>query len=422
MTTTAVTSTFETTRAMAAPSALTLALVFIAVHLTLGLLNLFAPGLPLGDVTIVYARWAEQAYSSGAVVGIDTSWVYPLLALAPILAAVTFGLEHIAATWLSLVMVLNVVALGFLTRWGRSRRGVIVGWWWAAFLLALGPIALARIDSITVALAIIGVRLLRAHPQTAGVVLACATWIKVWPAALMFAAVIALRDRGKIAVAGIATTAAVVVFAVLAGAHGNVFSFITEQTGRGIQIESPVAGIWLWQIVAGVADTAIYYDTEILTFQVAGSGVAVAAAVLTPLLAVMVLTIALLGIRAVRAGVAASNVLPLLSLALVTALIVVNKVGSPQFISWLAVPVVFGLLSHRIHSAPSFRMPAALTLFIAVLTHAVYPYLYHLLLAANPGMITLLTIRNLLLIALLGWAIVGLVRLSPNSSSSKESV
>jgi hypothetical protein len=403
-----------TTRAV---SALALWLTFVTVHLVLGLLNLWAPGLPLGDVTIVYAGWAEQAYASGVVVGVDMPWVYPLLALVPILASVTFGLEHIAAAWLSIVMGVNVLALGFLTRWGQSRSGVIAGWWWAAFLLALGPIALARIDAITVALAIIGVRLLWAHPQTAGIVLACATWVKVWPAALVLAALIAVRDRGKIAIAAAVTSATVVVFALLAGAEWNVFSFITQQTGRGIQIESPVAGIWLWQIVAGVPDTFIYYDNTILTFQIAGAGVDVGAAVVTPLLALVVVVIALLGVRAARAGIAASSVLPMLSLALVSALIVVNKVGSPQFISWLTVPVILGLLSHSAQAASSFRVPAVLTLVIATLTHAVYPYLYHLLLASNPVMITLVSVRNLLLIVLLGWAIVGLARLAPGSTA-----
>jgi hypothetical protein len=401
-----------------AVSAFALWLTFIAVHLVLGLVNLFAPGLPLGDVTVVYAEWAERAYESHIVVGVDTPWVYPLLALVPIFATVTFGLEHVAAVWLSMVLVVDVLALGFLTRWGRSRSGVVAGWWWAAFLLALGPIALARIDAITVAAAIIGVRLLRTHPQTAAIVLACATWIKVWPAALLLAAFIALRDRGKIALAAAATSATVVAFALLAGSGWNVFSFITQQTGRGIQVEAPIAGIWLWQIVAGVPDTFIYYDTAILTFQIAGAGVDVGAAALTPLLAISVAVIAALGVQAVRAGVAVANILPTLGLALVSALIVVNKVGSPQFVAWLAVPIALGLMARSLHGAPSFRVPAVLAIAIATLTHVVYPYLYHLLLNANPAMIVVLSVRNLLLVVLLGWAIVGLVRLSSGARAS----
>ena len=396
-----------------AGSARTLWLTFIAVHVVLGVLNLFAFGLPLGDVTIVYARWAEQAYASGVVVGVDTPWVYPLLALVPILASVTFGIQHIAAAWLVMVTLVNVLALGFLTGWGNSRRGVLAGWWWAAFLLALGPIALARVDAVTVALAIIGVRLLRTHPRTAGIVLACASWIKVWPAALVLAAFIAVRARWRIAIAAAATSATVVVFALLAGAESNVFSFITEQADRGVQIESPIAALWLWQIVAGVPDTFIYYDTDILTFQIAGSGVEIAATLMTPLLALVVVLIALLGVRAVRAGAAPTSVLPMLSLALVVALVVVNKVGSPQFVSWLAVPIVLGLLMRDDPDAPRFRVAAVLGIVIAALTQLVYPYLYHLLLSADPILIVVLSARNLLLVVLLVWSIAGLAKLAP---------
>lgn len=395
-----------------AVSAFALWLLFIGAHLVLGLLNLHGPGNPFGDVTVVYARWAEQAYSNGIVVGVDIPWVYPLLAIVPILASVTFGLGHMGATWLALVMTLNLVALGFVTRWGRSRSGVIAGWWWLAFLLALGPIALGRIDAITVAIALIGVRLLSGHPRVAGVILACAAWVKVWPAALILAAVIALRDRWVVAIAAAASTATVIVFALLAGSGDNVLSFITQQTGRGIQIESPVAGLWLWQMVAGAPDSFIYYDSAILTFQVAGPGVDAVAAAMTPLLAAVVLAVSLLGIRAARsaarAGMNETQVLATLSLALVLVLIVLNKVGSPQFTTWLAVPVVLGLLSE---GATRFRLPAALSLCIAVLTQLIYPYFYDLLLVADPVLVAIVTARNVLLLTLMVWSIVELVRL-----------
>lgn len=420
-------------------SAIGLWLLFIAAHLVLGLLNLHGPGNPFGDVTLVYAGWAHQAYAAGIVVGVDMPWVYPLLAIVPILASVTFGLGHIGATWLTLVLLLNLLALGALTRWGRSRSGVNIGWWWLAFVVALGPIAIGRIDAVTVAIALVGVRLLTTHPRIAGVVLACATWVKVWPAALILAAFIALRERWAIAIAAAATSATVIVFALLAGAGGNVFSFVTEQTGRGIQIESPVAGFWLWQIVAGNPDSFIYYDSTILTFQVAGPGVDSVAVFMTPLLAVVVLAVAALGIRAARAaaraGISAVKVLAPLSLALVLALIVVNKVGSPQFVSWLAVPVVLGLLGstvnpgsstspgsstnaqNSIRASASFRMPATASIVIAGLTQLVYPYFYDRLLFADPLLVAIVSARNLLLLTLLVWAIVELVRLGRPMSS-----
>ena len=92
-----------------------------------------------------------------------------------------------------------------------------------------------------------------------------------------------------------------------------------------------------------------------------------------------------------------------LALALVTAFIVFNKVGSPQFESWLAVPVVFGLVMARL-GGRAFRTPAVLVLVIATLTQAIYPYLYNYVLSVNYVMLIVLTSRNLLLIVLFAWA------------------
>jgi hypothetical protein len=131
----------------------------------------------------------------------------------------------------------------------------------------------------------------------------------------------------------------------------------------------------------------------------------VAAAVMTPLLGVAVVIIAALGIRATRRGVASGDLLPPLTLALVVALIVFNKVGSPQFISWLAVPLILGLVTSATGRGGSFRTPAVLGLVIAALTQVIYPYLYLELLYVQPIMLIVLTARNLLLIVLLGWAV-----------------
>ncbi len=389
---------------------LTVWIAFVAAHLWLGLLNLFGPGLPLGDVTLVYTFWMDQARIGGYWVGIDTVWVYPILALVPMILASTFGNDQMAATWLTMIMLLNAVAFGFLTGWGRSRERVPAAWWWVAFLVILGPIALGRIDSVTVPLAIIGVLLLSREPRVAGAVLAIATWVKVWPAVLLAAAVIALRARVRIIVSAVIVSVVVITGALALGAGGNVFSFITEQTGRGLQIESPVSTIWLWMTAAGVPGTRIYYDSQILTYQVDGPGSAVAAALMTPLLVLAVLVILLLGIRAARRHVAPGDLLPPLALALVTALIGFNKVGSPQFISWLAVPILLGLVTHAAGHGGSFRQPALLALVIAGLTQVIYPWWYAWLLSAHPLMLGIITVRNVLTFVLLGWAVIALVR------------
>ena len=97
--------------------------------------------------------------------------------------------------------------------------------------------------------------------------------------------------------------------------------------------------------------------------------------------------------------------LPPLVLAITTALILFNKVGSPQFVGWLAVPIVFGLVAARISGVPSFLVPSLLGLGIAALTQFFYPYLYGQLLSLQVDMLVALTARNLLYIPLLVWAV-----------------
>lgn len=391
---------------------------FVLVHLILGLLNLYAPTLPMGDVTLVYRKWVDEAVGGGSWVVLDKAWVYPVLALVPMLFAGVFGLGGYAGTWLSMVMLLNAAALGILTGWGRSRERIGVAWWWLAFTLALGPIALARIDSVTVPLLIVGVLLLAARPKLAAVLLTIGAWTKIWPAAIVAAALIALKDRWRILGVGALVSAVIVAVALALGSGARVFSFVTEQTGRGLQVEAPVTTIWLWRAIAGVLGTRVYYDRDILTYQVRGIGTEAAANVMTPLLAIAVLAVAVLGIRAVRAGASAGALLPPLALALVTTFIAVNKVGSPQFIAWISVPIVLGLATAAAGHGGSFRRPAILALVIAALTQLIYPHLYDLLLDLNPVMVSVLTVRNILEFVLLGWAVVAVVR-SPRFADSR---
>jgi hypothetical protein len=385
---------------------------FVVVHFVLGMLGLYGPGLPLGDVTLVYRFWVQHGLDADIWVGIDTAWVYPILAILPMLAAYVFGPDLYASTWLSLVMVVDAAAFAFVIAFGRDPRVARVGWWWLAFLTLLGPVALGRIDAITVPIAIVGMLLLGAAPRVAAVLLTIAAWIKVWPAALVAAIVVAVRSRWVVAVTALITSAAIAIVALLLGAGGNLLSFVTEQTGRGLQIESPIGTFWMWDayVTAGTR-SLVYYDQAILTFQVVGPGSLVAANTMTPVLAIVTAVLLLLGVFAVRRGVPAGDLLPPLALAITSALILFNKVGSPQFVTWLAVPIVFGLTASLTGRGASFRTPVVLSLVIAGLTQAIYPYLYSQLLQRQPDFTLLLVLsaRNVLYAVLFVWAVVAII-------------
>ncbi|HKH07681.1 MAG TPA: hypothetical protein VKA62_01935, partial [Agromyces sp.] len=170
---------------------------------------------------------------------------------------------------------------------------------------------------------------------------------------------------------------------------------------RGLQIEAPLAVAWLWAIVAGSKAVTISYDRDILTYQIQGPGADVAAGLTTPVMVLAVAAVLLIGIRAARRGATMGALLAPLSLAFVVVLMLANKVGSPQFVTWLAAPVVLGIVL----GGGRFTVPAALATAIALLTQVLYPYWYAWLLVANPAFVTLLTVKVGLLLGLLGWAL-----------------
>ncbi len=375
---------------------------FALVHGLLVWLNLEAPGYPMGDVTAVYRVWAENAAAGYARMGIDVPWVYPILAFAPMAASLAFGSAWYGQTWLALVVLLDAIAFSVLLgnrRLSRTRR--IAAWWWLGFLALLGPIALARIDAITVPLAMTGLLWAAGRPRVAAALLTVAAWVKVWPAALVASLVIAGRGRRDVITVAMALTAGILGVSLLAGAGTNAVGFVAEQAGRGLQIEAPLAVAWLWQIAGGSTAVRIVYDRDILTFQIEGPGADAAAGLTTPLMAAGVLVVVLLGVRAARRRAPLGEMLAPLSLAFVAVLMLANKVGSPQFITWLAAPVVLGLVLRP----RRFAVPAALAAAVAAFTHLIYPYWYGWLLVANPAFVFLLTMKVVLLGAMLGWSL-----------------
>ena len=376
--------------------------VFVLVHAALAALNLVGPGYPFGDVTGVYRIWAETAQHGWLRMGIDAPWVYPILAFAPMTAALAFGSELYGQTWLAMVTLLDALAFSVLIGRARlSRRRRAAAWWWLAFLAVLGPIALGRIDAVTVPIAMLGLLWAAGRPRVAATLLTIGAWVKVWPAALVAALVVASRRRGEVATIAGALSAGIIGVSLVAGAGANTVGFVAEQAGRGLQVEAPLAVAWLWAIVGGSRAVTIYYDRDILTYQVQGPGADAAAALTTPVMMIAVAAVLLIGIRAARRGATVGALLAPLSLAFVVVLMLANKVGSPQFVTWLAAPVVLGLVL----GGGRFTAPAALALSIALLTHVIYPYWYGWLLVANPAFVTLLTVKVGLLIGLLGWAV-----------------
>ncbi|WP_394248621.1 hypothetical protein [Arthrobacter pityocampae] len=132
-----------------------------------------------------------------------------------------------------------------------------------------------------------------------------------------------------------------------------------------------------------------------------GSFTAPLAAAMNTLPCVAVALIALLMVTALRNDADRTQLLVTGTLALVGALIVFDKVGSPRFMIWLGAVIPMGAVDGR-----RWIVPSALMVVIAVLTTLVHPILHtQLHEALHPGVALLLTARNLLVVVVFAWAV-----------------
>lgn len=370
-------------------------LTFGFVHAVLILENLFAPNGPLGDVVVTYPAWWLAALASGDFPGLTAPGVYPFLALFPIAIAA----EGVAA-WFVLVVIVDAIALAFV-----ARRSLTAAFVWLVFQLALGPIALGRIDAVTVALAIIAVTLLERSPRASGILVAVATWVKVWPVAIGLAT---MRSTNFASFArwSIGAALALAVVGIVVGDRFSVFSFLSQQQGRGIQVEAVAATPWLWD-AWGTGQSVVTYSADIHTFEIVGPGTGLVAQLLTiaQVLALLAVGVALVAHRRSATVLPASFGYSLL--VLVGLLVTTNKVGSPQFVSWFAVPLVAIVL---VNASRATTVLVALVGSVAVLTHVIYPYAYFAFLELRTVPLVLVTVRNLAEVALLVTATVVLLR------------
>lgn len=363
-------------------------------------------GDALGDLPL-YRTWVLDAFQFGQWPGITVPWVYPVGALAPLLAASVAGPGLFQLVWFLLITLLNGASIHFLIREG-SRAGYRAAWWWLVFLLVMSPVALLRLEGFTAPVVIIALTVLARRPAVAAALLTAAAWIKVWPAAVMLAAVIGYRRRRPLILAALGVTALVVGTVAALGGARFLTGFLTTQTDRGLQLEAPITTPWLWLADLHVPNTYVWQNNLLSTEEVNGPGDSVAATIMGYALPIALLLVAILLVRAVRARGPEPALVVVGSLALVTTLVVFNKVGSPQYVLWIA-PVVAVLIVTDPRAA---RIPSMLLLVIAGLTTVIFPILYIPLTDGDPIVAAILTVRNALFVVLLGWSIRRLFALS----------
>lgn len=403
------------------PKFASLALLFsvavISPYAMLSFSELFKQVMPLNDI-LLYGWWLQLIQQGLQVFGLAQPFVYPYVSLLPMwLALLLGGPAGILVGWCTLVAILNLVAIGFLTNWGRgSSQTFVAAWFWLVYLALLGPAGIGRIDAIAAALAVIGVvAFARGRLYSAMALFTFGAWIKIWPFALAISAFVADKRKKAMAAAATGVVSSVFLFAFFFGANASVLSFVFTQNNRGIQIESPIATVWLWLAKLGLANAGIYFDKEIITNQISGDLVDLFSRLMTPVLFIALGITVWLGYRAFKNGANRNAIFSVMSLTAVLDLIVFNKVGSPQFMCWLAVPVIAWIYFGQ----KITLLPALAVGLIALLTNLVYPVFYLDLMRLGDTSVILLSARNLLLIGLLVWANRQLAKLAKQAEHEK---
>jgi len=93
------------------------------------------------------------------------------------------------------------------------------------------------------------------------------------------------------------------------------------------------------------------------------------------------------------------------------ALIVFNKVGSPQFIAWIGPPLAAAIALAGPGTRRLWWPPAVGVLVTAYATWLIYPMAYGEFLGGDPAMVAVGALRNLALVVLLAGAVWRIVQL-----------
>src|SRR4051812_48820516 len=121
-------------------------IAFAVVHAAVAIFGFTMPNQPMGDVYFVYEPWSLDALRGDGIVGVDSGWVYPQLAIVPMVLAQ--GLRWIAGyevAWALMVTGFNALAFALLVGGGKSAGRSTAAVFWLAYTALLGPIALYRI-------------------------------------------------------------------------------------------------------------------------------------------------------------------------------------------------------------------------------------------------------------------------------------
>lgn len=281
------------------------------------------------------------------------------------------------------------------------RKHYLAGIFWVLFGLVVGPIFLTRLDLVPGLLVGVFAYLLARHPKVSAAFLAAATMMKLWPGVLAASLVGHWKSKQSWLRIGVfvGSMAAMALVTITTQGFDRLLSPLDYQAERGLQIESIAATPFLVLAATGGGGYQIRYATS-KSFEITGPGVDTATSVASAALYLTVLLAAAVVLRRLFRHTWRSSEAIALAMVLIVAVLVTNKVFSPQYMVWLA-PITAVILCF----APNrlAKINAVIVLAITWLTQYVYPGNYDSLMTNDPDFMPTLALatRNILMVVLL---------------------
>jgi hypothetical protein len=353
-------------------------------------------GSIIGDVTL-YQYWGEQIADHGAAPYRDVSIEYPPGALPFIVGPALVGPFSYRTVYIALMLLVDAAGMIGLLLIARRWGSLLGPGLWVGLIPLIGPVTYLRLDLVPAVATIWAVeRISKASWRGAGAWLGFGAVAKLYPLVLLPPIFVFSSRRKRLA--GGALVAVILALLPFAGwGRSLARSVVRYHLERGIEIESLWGAVLL---LASKLGLAIRMDFSFESLNVISS--------LSPSLKLVAGILLLAGVGAatwVAARAAASRQderLAEIMFATLAIVVALATVLSPQYILWLAAAGAAAACS----PTSSVRMPVLLLAPIALLTQAIFPFLFVRLASAEPLALTTLVIRNLLLLVVAAWALV----------------
>ncbi|NUV65874.1 MULTISPECIES: glycosyltransferase 87 family protein [unclassified Streptomyces] len=338
------------------------------------------------DVSVIYRSWYEVLLT-GTYPLDDVTWQYPPGAALAILSPALLPFWEYATAFFVLVLVCDALVLGLLLYAGRRPGMRAAGAWvWVVGVPLLGPTVYARYDLMVTAVAVAALLAGVRRPRALGVLAAFGALLKGWPALLLLGVRKGRPTRAAWSSAALAGAGLAAAFALwMPGA----FAFLAFQRDRGTEVES------LGALVFHIARQFGWEGRVELRYgslEFVGPRVEL---VSTLALGLAVLALGWLLLWRLRARSFAVRTPAEAAFTAVLLFTVTSRVISPQYVVWLvglaAVCLVF--------RGTAMTLPAVLVLVAAGVTLLEFPIGFAHVVASDAWGVTLLVVRNGLLVA-----------------------